>query len=71
MGILDRLLGNDRERARQYKGRESASDEAARKRRTGHRRSVPDAAAEGQAWEDRDRARERRGGDRITNWNDS
>ncbi|MCX5326335.1 hypothetical protein [Streptomyces sp. NBC_00120] len=68
MGIVDRLLGNDRDRARRYEGRESASDEAARKRRTGHRRSVPGAAAQGQAWEDRDRASERRGGDRVTNW---
>ncbi|MER5213683.1 hypothetical protein ABT063_24705 [Streptomyces sp. NPDC002838] len=38
-------------------------------RRAGHRRSIPEAAAEGQAWEDADRARDRRG-DRDTNWDD-
>ncbi|MGW5477672.1 hypothetical protein [Streptomyces sp. NPDC004008] len=41
MGFLDRLLGNDRERAAtQYAGRESASETAARKRREGHRARV-------------------------------
>ncbi|MEV3857748.1 hypothetical protein AB0J38_25910 [Streptomyces sp. NPDC050095] len=54
--------------ATRYEGRESATDSAARGRRAGHRRSIPGAAAQGQAWEDDDRARERRGGDRLTDW---
>lgn len=41
MGWLDRLLGDDRQRAAtQYAGRESASETAARKRREGHRARV-------------------------------
>jgi hypothetical protein len=68
MGILDRLFGNDHERAAtKYAGRESASAAAARSRRQGHRRSLGNAAAKGQTWEDRDRARDRRG-DRQTDW---
>lgn len=64
MGFLDRLLGNDRERAAdRYAGRESATDRAARKRREKyHRKGVARAARQGQAWEDRDRAQDRRGG---------
>jgi hypothetical protein len=63
MGLLDKLFGNDRERAQtKYAGRESASQTAARQRRTGHRRSIRGAAAQGQAWEDRDRRNDRRGG---------
>jgi hypothetical protein len=62
MGLLDRLLGNDRERAARYEGRESASETAARKRREGHRRNLTRVARQGQAWEDRDRQQERRGG---------
>jgi hypothetical protein len=61
MSFLDRLLGNDHERAARYDG-PSASESAAAKRRAGHRRSIPGAAAAGQAWEDRDRAQDRRGG---------
>ncbi|WP_073946503.1 hypothetical protein [Streptomyces kebangsaanensis] len=58
MSFLDRLLGNDRERAAtRYAGQESASDRAARKRREGHRRNLTKTAREGQAWEDRDRRR--------------
>lgn len=38
-------------------------------RRKGHRRSTTKADREGQAWEDADRARDRRG-DRNTNWDD-
>ncbi|MGW2692364.1 hypothetical protein ACWC3Y_10940 [Streptomyces sp. NPDC001296] len=54
MSFLDRLLGNDRERAAtQYAGRESASETAARKRREGHRRSTTKVAREAQAREDR------------------
>ncbi|MFI8301543.1 hypothetical protein ACIGCZ_37175 [Streptomyces nigra] len=60
MGLLDRLLGNDHERAAtKYAGRESATDRAARSRRQGHRRNTTQAARQGQAWEDRDRAQER------------
>ncbi|MFB7597232.1 hypothetical protein [Streptomyces sp. NPDC056160] len=63
MGFLDRLIGNDQQRAAtQYAGRESATDRTARQRRAGHRRSVPKAARQGQAWEDRDRAQDRKGG---------
>ncbi len=63
MGLIDRLLGNDHERAAaKYAGRESASDRAARKRRESyHRKGVKRAAREGQAWEDRDRQQDRRG----------
>ncbi|MER7801228.1 hypothetical protein ABTX71_12945 [Streptomyces parvulus] len=68
MGFLDRLLGNDQQRAERYAGRESASDRAARKRRESYRRNVGKAAREGQAWEDRDRARDRKGGWRHTTW---
>lgn len=68
MGILDRFFGNDHERAAtKYAGRESASDKNARRRREGHRRNVTKAARKGQAWEDRDRERDRRG-DRQTDW---
>lgn len=61
MSLLSRLLGNDRElAATKYAGRESASDKAARKRRENHRaRGIRQAAARGEAWETRDRARYR------------
>jgi hypothetical protein len=63
MGFLDKLLGNDQQRAAdRYADRESASDRAARKRRQAYHRNVGKAAAKGQAWEDRDRAGDRRGG---------
>jgi hypothetical protein len=64
MGLFSNLFGgNDRQLAEtRYAGRESASDRAARQRREGHRRNVTAAARQGQAWEDRDRAQERRGG---------
>ena len=68
MGLFDRLLGNDQERASKYQGRESASQAAARKRREGHRRNLTTTARQGQAWEDADRARDRRGGWRRTTW---
>jgi hypothetical protein len=49
MGLLDKLFGNDRERAEtKYAGRESATDRAARKRREKYRARVirdGDAAA--------------------------
>lgn len=59
MSFLDRLLGNDRERAAQpkYAGRTSASETAAAKRRAGHRRSIAKTAAKAEAWEQRDRRR--------------
>jgi hypothetical protein len=60
VSFLDRLLGNDRQlAATKYAGRESATDRAARSRRQGHRRNTTQAARQGQAWEDRDRAQER------------
>ncbi|MFD4257740.1 hypothetical protein ACFWR9_08910 [Streptomyces sp. NPDC058534] len=63
MGFLDRLLGNDQQRAAdRYAGRESASDRAARRRRESYRRNVTKTARQGQAWEDRDRAADRKGG---------
>lgn len=63
MSWLDRLFGNDHERAAtQYEGRESASESAGRKRREGHRRGgATKAARRGQAWEDRDRLDEHYG----------
>ncbi|MGY5048276.1 hypothetical protein ACWDE0_21990 [Streptomyces sp. 900105755] len=64
--------GGDRQLAEtKYAGRESASESASRQRRQNHRRSgAQQAAQQGQAWEDRDRARDRRGGWRLTNWSD-
>ncbi|MFE0800093.1 hypothetical protein [Streptomyces sp. NPDC058812] len=63
MGFLDKVFGNDQQRAAtRYAGRESASDRAARQRRQGHRRSTTKTAREGQAWEDRDRQQDRKGG---------
>lgn len=63
MSWLDRLLGDDHQRAAtQYAGRESASDRASRKRRESyHRSGVQRAARQGQAWDDRDRQQDRRG----------
>ena len=60
MGFLGRLLGNDQQRAAtKYAGRESATQQAARSRRQGHRRSILGTARQGQAWEDADRQNER------------
>ncbi|TBO60224.1 hypothetical protein EYS09_07970 [Streptomyces kasugaensis] len=57
------LIGNDREMSdHEYTGRESATEKAARLRREGHRRSIPAAARQGQAWEDSERARQDRKG---------
>jgi hypothetical protein len=53
MSWLDRLLGNDHERAAQNPGRESASAKASRKRREGHRRNLTHNARQQQACEDR------------------
>jgi hypothetical protein len=58
MGFLDRLLGNDHERAAARPGRESASDTAARKRRQNYRKNVTKTARAGQAWETAERERE-------------
>lgn len=61
MGWLDRVLGNDHERAARYDA-PSASETAAAKRRTSYWKSgVARAAREGQAWEDRDRQQDRKG----------
>jgi hypothetical protein len=60
MSWLDRVFGNDHQRAARYDG-PSASETAAAKRRTGHRRNATKAARAGQAWEDRDRAQDRKG----------
>lgn len=63
MSWLDRLLGNDHERAAQRPDRESATASAARQRRRSHRNAgALRAARQGQAWEDADRAQDRRGG---------
>ncbi|MFE3144269.1 hypothetical protein [Streptomyces scopuliridis] len=56
------LIGNDKQMATTYSGRESASDKAARKRRQGHRRSAAAADRQGQAWEASERQRQDRGG---------
>ncbi|MFE2073697.1 hypothetical protein [Streptomyces misionensis] len=63
MSFLDRILGNDHERAAEkYAGRESASERATRRRRESHHRGGADRAARaGQAWEDRDRNQDRAG----------
>jgi hypothetical protein len=58
MSFLDRILGNDHERAAARPERESASDTAARKRRQSYRKNVTRTARQGQAWEDADRDRE-------------
>lgn len=60
MGIFSRRSDSDLAKTR-YEGRESASETAARARRTGHRRNTTRAARAGQAWEDRDRAQDNRG----------
>lgn len=57
MGLFDRLLGNDTQRAAKYQGRESASAAAARKRREGHRRSIAKTARQAEQWEQQDRRR--------------
>lgn len=64
------LFGNDRKRAAEkYAGRESATDRATRKRREAYwRTGVRQADRQGQKWEDADRAADRRGGIRLTNW---
>lgn len=63
MSLLDKLFGNDHQRAAtRYAGRESASERATRKRRAGHHRSgAQQAARQGQAWEDRDRSQDTKG----------
>lgn len=58
------LIGNDKDLAQRYQGRESASTKASRQRRQGHRRSVTAAARQGQAWEDTTRSRQ----DGRSNW---
>lgn len=63
MGFLDRLLGNDHERAKtRYAGRESATESAARARSAAHRnRGATRADRKGQAWDAKDRAQDKRG----------
>lgn len=69
MGFLDRLFGNDHQRAAdRYQGRESATDRATRIRHQRHHRAARRADRAGQAWENRDRARDQHG-DRLTDWN--
>lgn len=60
MGLLSWLAGgDDGELAKsQYKGRESASAKAARKRHAKYHRSVTRTDRKGQAWEDKDRSKE-------------
>lgn len=48
----DHQLAADR-----YEGRESATEQAARKRREGHRRSIAKAARQAEQWEQQDRRR--------------
>lgn len=47
--------------------RQLAADLSAQ-RRAAHRRNVTKVARQGQAWEDKDRANDRKGGWRITYW---
>ena len=68
MGALGRFMrsltpGNDHQlAARDYPGHESASDEAARKRRERHRgQGSQRAAARGQRWDAKDRTQDRKG----------
>ncbi|WP_020116796.1 hypothetical protein [Streptomyces canus] len=67
MGRLSWLFGgNDHQlAAERYAGRESASDEAARKRRERHQTKAAKAARQGQRWEDSDR---QRGNGKPTGW---
>ncbi|WP_319052665.1 hypothetical protein [Streptomyces europaeiscabiei] len=62
MSFWDRVFGDDHARAAQQPDRESASEAAARKRRQGHHRNLTANARQGQAWEDADRQRDKRGG---------
>ncbi len=63
MGWLFNRGGDHQLAQTKYSGRESASDSAARARRTGHRRNTTRTAREGQAWEDNDRQRHP-----VTSW---
>ena len=67
MGLFSNLFGSgDRQLAEtKYAGRESASEQAARRRREGHRRNISRASAQGEAWEKADRQRFRTG----SRWN--
>ncbi|MEU3602250.1 hypothetical protein ABZ714_26560 [Streptomyces sp. NPDC006798] len=57
------LIGNDtRMAASTYNGRESATERASRRRRAAHHRSAAKVDREGQAWEDRERRSQDRGG---------
>lgn len=56
MGFLDKLFGNDHERAAKYDG-PSASETAAARRREGHRRSIAKAERAARRWEAADRRR--------------
>lgn len=58
MGFLDRLLGDDHQRATRYAGRESASERASRLRRERHRRKgIARAEKAARVWEAADRRR--------------
>jgi hypothetical protein len=61
------FLGNFARSLRPGNDTQLAADLSAQ-RRAAHRRSIGKAAAQGQAWEQDDRARERRGGWRRTTW---
>ncbi|MGQ4350476.1 hypothetical protein [Streptomyces sp. SAS_275] len=68
MGIFSRRSDSDLAKTK-YEGRESATESAGRARRAGHRNGgARRAARDGQAWEDRDRAQDRTGRDRLTLW---
>ncbi|MFD4788256.1 hypothetical protein ACFWN1_14595 [Streptomyces sp. NPDC058459] len=49
---------------------EQLADDLAAQQRVRRSRSAARAAREGQKWEDQDRARDRRGGIRLTRWED-
>jgi len=57
MSFLDRLFGDDHQRAQHYTGRESASDRAARARRVRRSRDIAKHARKADQWEQQDRRR--------------
>lgn len=57
MSFLDRLFGDDHQRAQRYTDRESASDRAARARRARRARDIAKHARKAEQWEQQDRRR--------------
>jgi len=55
MSFLNRLFGDDHQRAQRYTGRESASDQATRARRARRARDITKNARKAEKWEQQDR----------------